>query len=92
MRGAPDERRSCGRWKFSRGSRLVVLRLFAVCSVVRSCAHDVTRVTADIHCCLQARNQLCFFFVHAWRLSACLWLDPSWEYNKIPAFKCSENT
>lgn len=47
------------------GSRLVVLRLFAVCSVVQSCEHDVTHVTADIHCCLRARNQLCFFFVHS---------------------------
>lgn len=31
------------------GSHLVVLRLFAVCSVVQSCKHDVTHVTADIH-------------------------------------------
>lgn len=48
--------------EFFLGSRLAVLRLFAVCRVVQSCERDVTHVTADIHCCLQARNQLCFFF------------------------------
>lgn len=69
-------------------SHLVVLRLFAVCSVAQSCERDVTHVGEGLPATFAAvyEHEVSSGF-HARRLSACLWIDPSWEYDKMTAFK-----
>lgn len=66
-------------------SRLVVLRLFAVCSVAQSCERDVTHVGEGLPATFAAvyEQEISSGF-QACRLSACLF--PSWEYDKMTAF------